>query len=211
MDFRDALATFGSFLPPDARIDEKRMMICFEYTGEVPQPLLAARDAAQTRVRGTEAAWRVAVRRNDGPNGGGEKSSEALTALALADEAYAAFQTAQAACVAEDEEHELPFTWEVCGACGGRGSYVNPAIDAHGITSEEWDQDWDEESREGYMSGAYDVPCENCRGRRVEPSPTEPTESSSAAHKAAWKAWQLWAEDESVSRRERESEMRYGY
>lgn len=66
-------------------------------------------------------------------------------------------------------EHTLPARFEVCGTCDGKGSHVNPSIDSHGITSEEWANDWDDESREAYMRGAYDVPCYECAGKRVSP------------------------------------------
>lgn len=67
-------------------------------------------------------------------------------------------------------ELELPSTFIVCGRCEGRGSHVNPAIDGHGITAEEWNgPDWDEDSREGYMAGRYDVACHRCGGARVVP------------------------------------------
>jgi RecJ-like exonuclease len=55
---------------------------------------------------------------------------------------------------------------EVCPRCDGKGKHDNPAF-SNGITSEEWDRDWDEESREGYRNGLYDVTCEKCQGRRV--------------------------------------------
>ncbi len=66
------------------------------------------------------------------------------------------------------EEVEVPVKFEVCGRCDGKGSHVNPSIDGHGITSEEWNgPDWDDESRETYLSGGYDVPCYDCKGLRV--------------------------------------------
>lgn len=55
---------------------------------------------------------------------------------------------------------------EVCDRCEGRGTHVNPNIDGNGITSSEW-AEWDEESRENYMSGVYDVRCEECNGANV--------------------------------------------
>lgn len=66
----------------------------------------------------------------------------------------------------DDEETVLPSKYEVCPTCGGRGSYVNPSIDSHGITAEEWDT-WDDEEREGYFAGYYDITCEECEGLRV--------------------------------------------
>jgi len=62
---------------------------------------------------------------------------------------------------------ELPAHREVCPLCQGKGSHVNPAIDAHGITSDEFDED--PEFRESYLRGVYDVPCYECDGKRVVP------------------------------------------
>lgn len=60
--------------------------------------------------------------------------------------------------------HEIPARWEICSRCEGDGTHVNPNVDGHGITAEEWDRDWDDESREGYFRGDYDVPCHDCGG-----------------------------------------------
>jgi hypothetical protein len=55
--------------------------------------------------------------------------------------------------------------FEVCPRCEGRGKHVNPAIDGHGLSAEDFDQDPD--FREDYFSGVYDVPCYECKGDRV--------------------------------------------
>jgi RecJ-like exonuclease len=60
-------------------------------------------------------------------------------------------------------EVEVPSRWEICHRCDGEGKHVNPNIDGNGITSSEW-AEWDDESRETYMSGGYDVTCEECGG-----------------------------------------------
>jgi len=65
----------------------------------------------------------------------------------------------------ETDQAEIPVTWEVCPTCEGRGSHVNPSIDAHGIGGDEFDDD--PEFREEYFSGTYDVTCYGCGGRRV--------------------------------------------
>lgn len=62
---------------------------------------------------------------------------------------------------------DLPARYEVCWRCGGEGSHVNPNVDGHGITADEWANEWDEDQRETYMSGGYDVSCEECGGARV--------------------------------------------
>lgn len=60
---------------------------------------------------------------------------------------------------------ELPARRVVCPRCEGEGKHVNPAIDSHGISPEEFDADPD--FAEGYFSGRYDVRCEGCKGDRV--------------------------------------------
>jgi len=66
-------------------------------------------------------------------------------------------------------EVELPVKFELCSRCEGKGTHVNPAVDGNGITGEEWANDWDEDSREMYMTGGYDVSCYACHGKRVVP------------------------------------------
>jgi len=70
-----------------------------------------------------------------------------------------------------DEEGcvDLPIEFEVCTLCRGKGKHVNPSIDAHGISAEEWDRDWSYEDQEMYMSGGYDVVCYECGGENVVP------------------------------------------
>lgn len=61
--------------------------------------------------------------------------------------------------------------WEVCDVCDGRGTHVHPGIDSNGISSREFDED--PEFEESYRSGAYDVPCYGCHGKRVMPVPDD--------------------------------------
>lgn len=70
-----------------------------------------------------------------------------------------------------DEEVDVPFKWEVCGTCEGKGSHVNPSIDSHGLTAEDFAEDSD--FAEDYHAGVYDVPCAECAGLRVVPVPDE--------------------------------------
>jgi hypothetical protein len=68
----------------------------------------------------------------------------------------------------EEVEVKLPAKFEVCGMCRGKGTHVNPNIDGHGISEEEWNgPDWDQEEQEAYLSGRYDVQCYECHGMRV--------------------------------------------
>ncbi len=62
----------------------------------------------------------------------------------------------------------LPAKYEICNQCRGKGTHVNPNIDGHGISAEEWHNEWDEESRENYMRGVYDVRCHSlCENGKV--------------------------------------------
>lgn len=62
--------------------------------------------------------------------------------------------------------YDLPTKWEVCHICNGEGKHVNPAIDAGGLSAEDFAEDPD--LAENYFSGAYDVPCNGCGGMRVQ-------------------------------------------
>jgi hypothetical protein len=65
------------------------------------------------------------------------------------------------------DEIEIPTRFELCPRCEGRGTHDHPAFD-NGITADEWNgPDWDDESREYYMRGDYDVQCTQCSGLRV--------------------------------------------
>lgn len=68
-----------------------------------------------------------------------------------------------------ETEYEVPILWEVCPTCGGRGQYVNPDIDSHGLAREDFDDDPD--FAEGYFAGRYDVQCRECGGEKVVPTP----------------------------------------
>ncbi len=59
----------------------------------------------------------------------------------------------------------LPGVNKVCDRCGGTGKHVNPSIDSHGISPEEFNEDPD--FRESYFSGVYDITCEACAGEKV--------------------------------------------
>lgn len=54
----------------------------------------------------------------------------------------------------------------VCPTCEGRGTHVNRNVDGHGITSDEMDE-LGPDFFDDYMSGVYDVRCEECHGQRV--------------------------------------------
>lgn len=65
----------------------------------------------------------------------------------------------------DDERVELPTKFEVCPVCDGRGTHVNPSIDAGGLSASEFHED--PEFEELYFGGAYDVQCNRCGGKRV--------------------------------------------
>ncbi|MDA8140766.1 MAG: hypothetical protein M0036_19130 [Desulfobacteraceae bacterium] len=67
----------------------------------------------------------------------------------------------------EPVEKTVPFRWDVCPTCEGKGRHVNPGIDANGLTSEDFYDDPD--FAEDYARGVYDVACYECGGRRVVP------------------------------------------
>ena len=68
------------------------------------------------------------------------------------------------------EGESVPVRFAVCTICDGRGEYVNPAIDSHGLTRDDFDAD--PEFYEDYRSGVYNIRCEGCEGRATVPVPT---------------------------------------
>jgi len=105
----------------------------------------------------------------------------------------------------EGIETELKFQchYEACDVCQGRGKHVNPSIDAHGITYEEFEADPD--FREEYMSGMYDEVCSRCKGERVAPEVTR-----KVADEAALKWLDEWIQDEASYRHTCAMERRMG-
>lgn len=70
------------------------------------------------------------------------------------------------------EGREIPITLEVCHICDGEGSYVNPSVDSHGLSEDDF-ADAGPDFRQDYFSGVYDIPCALCRGANVIPVPTD--------------------------------------
>ena len=70
-----------------------------------------------------------------------------------------------------DAAFVLPGKVIVCPRCDGRGSYVNPSIDAHGISPEEFHEDPD--FAEDYFRGSYDITCVECNGTNVVLKPNK--------------------------------------
>ena len=67
----------------------------------------------------------------------------------------------------------FPIRFDVCSLCRGKGTHVNPAIDAGGLSREElFGQVGDDSApsfADEYFSGLYDVRCFGCKGKRVQP------------------------------------------
>jgi len=106
---------------------------------------------------------------------------------------------------------KLPARFEVCDLCNGKGTTVNPSIDAGGLTQEDFDEDPDFE--EEYFSGTYDIPCPQCRGKRVIPVVSEGAMSKEqkAAYDEYAKVQQEAAEDAYSDRKTYMAEMGYGF
>jgi predicted methyltransferase len=104
----------------------------------------------------------------------------------------------------DTEMVSFPAHYEVCDRCQGEGVHVNPSIDGHGISREEFDADPDFE--EAYFSGRYDVRCECCKGERVV-LVADDVETFSAEQKANWAKledqWRQEAADRALERMER--------
>ncbi len=67
------------------------------------------------------------------------------------------------------DEVTLNCIYKVCPRCEGKGMIVNPNIDGHGITDEEFRADPDFER--DYFAGMYDIDCPECKRKRVVPEP----------------------------------------
>lgn len=98
----------------------------------------------------------------------------------------------------------FPVKKEVCYRCRGKGVHVNPAIDGHGISPEEFADDPD--FAESYFRGDYDVSCERCNGDRVID-----TVDRRRLTKFQTVLYSAICEAEHYARLERQSEIRFGY
>ena len=104
----------------------------------------------------------------------------------------------------EEMTVEVPSKWGICESCDGNGRHDHPAF-ANGISGEEWANEWDVEEREAYMSGAYDVRCEeDCDNGKVRvPDLSALTEKQRADYEAH-------LDNERYYALERAAEMRMG-
>lgn len=107
----------------------------------------------------------------------------------------------------ETVEVVFPAHYEVCDRCRGEGRHVNPSVDGHGISAEEFAEDPDFE--EAYFSGVYDVTCEACKGNRVVEVMNDPETFTPEQKELLAKLEKQW-EDEAADRRMHEAERRMG-
>lgn len=71
-----------------------------------------------------------------------------------------------------EESIEVPIEFVVCTLCEGKGTHVNPSIDSHGLTRDDFLED--PEFAEDYFRGVYDIPCNLCSGSNVIPKCSDP-------------------------------------
>jgi hypothetical protein len=62
------------------------------------------------------------------------------------------------------ERHDVLVKYGVCPTCSGRGSVVDPALDASGLSYEDLG---DRQFRSDYFEGKLNVQCGECGGKRV--------------------------------------------
>lgn len=104
------------------------------------------------------------------------------------------------------DEQWIPARFTVCGRCRGEGTHTNPAIDGNGITQSDR-EDWaDDEFMEGYLSGRYDVTCEECKGERVVL-----VADKERCTPAQFKAWEQEVDEKRQYEAERQAEIRMDY
>lgn len=109
----------------------------------------------------------------------------------------------------EEIEFEFPAKYEVCQVCCGRGTHVNPSIDAHGISAEEFHEDPD--FAEDYHRGTFDVTCYACHGARVVPEIDHDSCKWTDELKKAYEKFEDYQVGVAQSRREEEYERRMGF
>lgn len=102
---------------------------------------------------------------------------------------------------------ELPARYDVCGRCEGKGTHWHEAL-SNGITQEDRDRDWDDDSWEWLMNGGMDVQCSECKGLRVVPVPVDVVSSPEAQRALA--LYTAWMDDERDYRAMCEAERRMG-
>jgi hypothetical protein len=102
-----------------------------------------------------------------------------------------------------DCEHTLPTKFKVCPLCEGKGTHINPSIDSHGLTAEDFYED--PGFLEDYASGKYNQTCNECHGLRVIEVVDE-----EACERQLLKDYLKQQEEIQDDKRMRESERRWG-
>ena len=110
-------------------------------------------------------------------------------------------------------EHELPARFVVCPRCEGHGTHLNPSIGQHCYTAEEFRREFDDEEAAEYFKrgGLYDVSCEQCHGARVVAVVDEDTAQRTHRGRRLLNLYRTNERRLARDRRERESEIRFGY
>jgi hypothetical protein len=95
--------------------------------------------------------------------------------------------------------------YEVCGRCDGKGTHWHESL-SNGITQEDRERDWDDESWEWLMNGGMDVRCSECHGDRVVATVPQTFSNEDRAARLYWE----WVQEEADYRALCESERRMG-
>jgi RecJ-like exonuclease len=109
-------------------------------------------------------------------------------------------------------EHELPARYEVCDRCEGHGCHLTPSIGEHAYSMEEFHEAFDdEEDRAEYFKrgGRYDVPCEECKGKRVVLVLDE--SACFAEHERVLALYHEREAETAAYERQRRDEIKWGY
>jgi len=110
----------------------------------------------------------------------------------------------------EEVTVEIPSVKEICSRCDGEGVHDNPAF-SNGISGEEWERDWDYEEREMYMSGAFDVRCDECDGNKIVMAPDWKADwGKTEDGRDLMGLYEKHLDDEQYYRMEQEAERRMG-
>lgn len=99
------------------------------------------------------------------------------------------------------------FYWAICDCCEGHGKIDNPAF-SNGFTSTEW-SDLDEEFREDYRKGTYDVQCSECKGSGKVKQPD--VKNMTFAEKRNLVLQRRESHEDAAFRRQAAHEQRMGY